>query len=101
MTAYLIVRAQVDPSVRTEFDAWYQEEHLPEALGVFGARAAERGWSTIEPDVHYAFYAFPDLEAAKAVMGSEALKALIKEFDRRWDGKVVRSRDIVEIQQAI
>ena len=28
MVAYLIVRAEVDQSVRDKFDVWYQNEHL-------------------------------------------------------------------------
>ena len=32
MTAFLIVRAEVDSAVRDAFDAWYQDEHLPDAV---------------------------------------------------------------------
>ena len=31
MPASLIVRAEVDPSVKGRFDAWYENEHLPDA----------------------------------------------------------------------
>ena len=31
MTAFLIVRAEVDPSVRDAFDTWYRDEHLPDS----------------------------------------------------------------------
>ena len=42
MTAFLIVRAEVDPAVRDAFDAWYQDEHLPDAVRSFrrGGRVA-------------------------------------------------------------
>ena len=32
MTAFLIVRAEVEPSVRDAFDTWYRDEHLPDAV---------------------------------------------------------------------
>ena len=37
MTSYLIVRAEVEPSVKDQFDIWYQNEHLPDALKGFNA----------------------------------------------------------------
>lgn len=102
MSAYLIVRAEVaNEADRGPFDDWYQNEHLPDAIKAFNAEGAWRGWSDVEPAVHYAFYRFPDLAAAQAIGGSDAIKALIKEFDRLWDGKVVRTRDVVEMKQSL
>ena len=102
MTATFIVRAQlVDPSARDAFDTWYQNEHLPDAVKAFSARRAWRGWSEVEPDVHYAFYEFDDLATVQALPGSPALTAMVAEFDRLWDGKVTRSRDIVQNIQEI
>ena len=44
MTAYFIVRAQVmDAAEKDDFDRWYQDEHLPEALKGFNPRRAWRG----------------------------------------------------------
>jgi len=61
MTAYFTVRAQViDPTVKNDFDRWYRDEHLPDAL-----------------------------------------KRLVAQFDRAWGNKVTRSRDFVEVIQAI
>jgi hypothetical protein len=101
MTAYLIVRAEVDPSIKGAFDSWYQDEHLPAACRGFGALAAARGWSSQDPNVHFAFFTFPDRETATAILSSDVLKGLIKEFDTRWAGKAVRRREIVEICQEI
>jgi hypothetical protein len=101
MTAYLIVRAQVDPSVRDKFDTWYRDEHLPDASKAFGPLSAKRGWSRLEDNVHIAFYEFPSLAAAAAVMGSDKITALIEEFDRHWAGKVTRTREVVEFIQKI
>ena len=39
MTAYFIVRAEVDAEARDAFDAWYETEHLPDAVEALGAAA--------------------------------------------------------------
>ncbi len=99
--AYLIVRATVaDPADWVPFDAWYQNEHLPDAVKAFGAVAAMRGWSALNPAEHTAFYRFPSKEAAEAASGGDAIKALVAEFDRCWP-KVTRTRDIVEIADQV
>ena len=101
MTAYLIVRAQVDPSVRDQFDTWYQNEHLPDAAKAFSPLSAKRGWSKLEDSVHIAFYEFSSLAAANEIMASDKIAALIDEFDRHWQGKVTRTREVVEFIQKI
>ena len=101
MTAFLIVRADVDPSVRDAFDAWYRDEHLPDAVRAFGALGAWRGWSDVDDRVHMAFYEFETLADVSRVMGSDAIKELIAEFDRNWQGKVTRTREVVESIQKI
>ena len=35
------------------------------------------------------------------MMASDALKGMIAEFSRHWDGKVTRTRDAVELIQKI
>ena len=102
MSAYLIVRAEVEKEAdRQPFDQWYQDEHMPQATGLFKALDSRRGWSAVDPSVHFAFYRFPGRAAAEAIATSDEIKAMIAEFDRLWDGKVVRTRDIVEIAQVI
>ena len=101
MSAYLIVRAEVDPSVRDAFDAWYRDEHLPDAVRVFSASGAWRGWSDVDPKVHMAFYEFETLAEVNRVMESDAIRNLIAEFDRNWQGKVTRTREVVESIQRI
>jgi hypothetical protein len=98
MTAYLVVRAVVaDPEDRSRFDHWYRTEHLPDALKAFNALSAMRGWSTLDPSVHSAYYRFNTLEDAQAIGAGSAIKALIAEFDRAWGTRVVRTRDILVI----
>ena len=101
MTAFLIVRAEVDPSVRDAFDAWYRDEHLPDAVRAFSALGAWRGWSDVDDRVHMAFYEFETLADVNRVMESDAIRDLIAEFDRNWQGKVTRTREAVESIQQI
>lgn len=102
MTAYLIVRAEVaDPRDRQPFDHWYAHEHLPDASKAFRVKHAWRGWSQVDPAIHYAFYEFDSLAAAKTATTSDAIKDLIAEFDRVWGKRVTRSRDVVEKAQQL
>lgn len=101
MTAYLIVRAEVPADDREAFDHWYETEHLPDAKAAFNVLHAERGWSETEANAHFAFYEFPDLAHAEAATGSDAINALIAEFDRVWQGRVIRTRNVVAIKQKI
>ena len=44
MTTYLVVKSDVSFVDKTEFDNWYENEHLSEALNSFKAISAKRGW---------------------------------------------------------
>ena len=101
MTAYFIVRGEVDLAARDAFDAWYETEHLPDAVNTLGAASASRGWSDVEENVHIALHEFPDMAAVRQMMASDALKGMIAELSRHWDGKVTRTRDAVEMIQKI
>ena len=101
MTAIFIVRAKVDPDARDAFDLWYETEHPQDAVKALGTTSASRGWSYVEENVHIAFYEFRDLAAVRQMMASDALKDMIAEFSRHWDGKVTRTRDAVELIQKI
>jgi hypothetical protein len=97
-----VVRAQVaDAALKDEFDRWYRDEHLPDALKAFNARRAWRGWSEVDSTVHYAYYEFDDVAGVRAIRDSAALKRLVAEFDRAWGDKVTRSRDFLEVIQSI
>jgi len=100
MSAYLIVRAKVSaPALKDDFDRWYRDEHLPDAHKGFNSRRAWRGWSAVEPLVHYAYYEFDDIAQVRTIQVSEVLKSLVAEFDHVWGNKVVRTRDVVEVVQ--
>ncbi|MEM9029116.1 MAG: hypothetical protein AAGC70_12180 [Pseudomonadota bacterium] len=95
-TGTFMVRAVVaDPADRPDFDAWYQDEHLPDAVAKFSALRAWRCWSETDPSVHFAFYEFADVAAASAIQDSAALKGLVADFDARWGDRVTRSRDVL------
>ena len=101
MTAYLIVRADVEEASREKFDLWYEAEHLPDALRDFRAVSAMRGWSDIERGIHLAFYEFPDLNTANNLLSSDLMKTFIKEFGRHWAGKATRTREVFEVKQSL
>ena len=96
--AYLKVRAMLaDAADRPRFDAWYETEHLPDAVEAFGVRRAWRAWSRTEPTIHIAFYEFANAARAEAAAASPAIKELIAEFDRVWGARVTRTREILEV----
>ena len=103
--AYFAVRAEVPEADRAQFDHWYETDHLPWALRVFGARRAWRCWSKSDPPngfgVHVAFYEFDSVEAAEAVTKSDAIKPLVEDFDRVWQNRVTRRRAVLDVVQEI
>ena len=100
--AYFMVRAEVsDPTDRAPFDHWYKSDHLPLAVEAFKANRGWRCWSRIDPAVHIAFYEFDSVERAQAILASDAIKALIADFDKNWGNRVKRTRDILETMDAV
>ena len=100
MAACFMVRARIaEGVVKKDFDRWYGEEHLPDALKTFKAKRAWRAWSDVDPLVHYAFYEFESMAAARAIEGTDELKRLVADFDRAWGDRVARSRDFIETVQ--
>jgi hypothetical protein len=88
-----------DPNNREAFDHWYNDDHLPKAVAAFQAVRAWRGWSEVDPSIHYANYEFLDRTHVEAVMKSEALQSLIAEFDRDWGTRAPRTREVVVTSQ--
>ena len=99
MPTYFIVRATIaDPARRTEFDAWYRDEHLPDAVKTFGAQKAWRFWSETDPSLHQATYQFADKAALERGTAPEKMKRLVADFDKAWPG-VPRTREIMTLAQ--
>lgn len=98
-TTLFVVRATVvDASKRGAFDAWYQNEHIPDAVKAFGVKKARRFWSASDPSLHLAMYEFTDQAALERATGGDALKPLVAEFDRCWPG-VTRTREILVLAE--
>ena len=74
MSVYLIVKSDTSQIDSEDFDYWYENEHLYEAKKQF---------------------------MAKNAMNSKKLQSLIKKFDQKWDFKVVRTRELVNLTQII
>src|SRR5882672_1328205 len=99
--AYFIVRATIpDAAQRAAFDAWYRQEHLPDAVKSFGAQKAWRFWSETDPAVHIAQYQFADRAALDRGTAPEVMRRLVADFDRDWPG-IPRSREIVTLVEEI
>ena len=97
-----MVRAVVaDTADRAAFDDWYRHEHLPDAVKAFSVDAAWRGWSDVDPSIHRAYYRFESLDRASAVLTGPEISTLIAEFDRRWGGRVTRTREVLVVADEI
>ena len=97
MSVFLVVKAIVPENIVNDFDTWYENYHLQEAHSAFKSISAFRGW--VNSNQHHAFYEFKDLDVANKLLKSKELNCMIKEFDRKWDGKVTRTRDILNVVQ--
>ena len=97
--AYLVVRAEVPEAERERFEHWYATDHLPWAIRAFKAARGWRCWSRTEPGIHYAFYEFPDVASAEAIIATGAINPLAVDFDRVWGSRVPRRREILEVAQ--
>jgi hypothetical protein len=92
-----VVRATVaDPAKRPAFDAWYKNEHMPDAAKSFGAQKAWRCWSETDPAAHIAYYQFADPAALDRATAPEVISRLVADFDKAWFG-MPRSREIMTI----
>jgi hypothetical protein len=102
MISHMIVRATVrDASIRDEFDQWYATDHMAEAFATFHPARCWRSWSKVDPAVHYACYEFASVEALDSMIESDAFKAMVDDFTRKWEGKVTRDRDFMVAVQLV
>ncbi|NPV19321.1 hypothetical protein [Bradyrhizobium aeschynomenes] len=99
--AIFVVRATVpDASKREEFDRWYRDVHMPDAVRSFGVRKAWRVWSLSDPAVHQAMYQFDDVAAMERAVGGDEMKRLIVDFNRDWP-EVTRTRESFALAQTV
>ena len=52
-------------------------------------------------DMHYAYYQFNNLNEANKILKGEALKKMIKIYDKKWSDEVYRTRKIISITQEV
>ena len=96
---YFIVRATIaDPARRAAFDAWYKNEHLPDAAKSFGAEKAWRYWSLTDPALHHAMYQFADEAALDRATKGENINRLVADFNRDWPD-VTRTREVLVLAE--
>ena len=101
MRIFLVVKSFVPSHLKKDFDDWYEKEHLFEAKQTFSAISASRGWETENEDIHYAYYEFDNLEKARKILKSDALKKMIIVYDKKWSNQIDRTRKIISITQQI
>ncbi|WP_147366917.1 hypothetical protein [Aurantiacibacter zhengii] len=102
MTAQLMVKSTlIDPNARDAFDQWYGEDHLPQAARAFSPSRCWRAWSDQDPTIHYAFYEFAEPSQIADMMASRTFADLVDDFSQKWDGKVIRVRDVTTRVQLI
>ena len=100
MTAYLIVKSDTSNVNEKEFDDWYQTEHLIEAQEAFKSLSAKRAWIK-DTKFHVAIYKFKNIRDAEKAISSKNLEILIQKFDLKWDYKVKRTRELLDVAQEI
>jgi len=100
MTCYIIVKSDTTLVDKKEFEDWYTNEHLIEAMKAFKAKSAKRGWIK-DSNFHLAIYEFKNRRDAEKAINSKNLEKLIKKFDQKWENKVHRTRELTEFIQTI
>lgn len=100
-SAIFVVCATVpDPAKRDEFDRWYRDVHLPDAIRSFGAAKAWRVWSLSDPAVHQSMYQFDDVAAMERAVSGAEMQRLIADFNRDWPD-VTRTRESFVLAQTV
>ncbi len=83
----LIVASECDAAVEDDYNAWYNDVHLPMFMGYDGLKKASRyRLSTETPGCarYLAFYEFETAEALAGFTASEAYAAAVRDFDEKW-----------------
>lgn len=93
--AYLVVRSVVPEEDRAGFDHWYQTDHMPKAIRMFGAEAGWRFWSRTDPSIHCAVYRYPSAAFVENRSKDDNL-AMRREYEETWP-RVTRTREIFEL----
>jgi uncharacterized protein (TIGR02118 family) len=90
------VRATVDPEHEEEFNRWYNQEHLPEALELPGCVGAAR-YRVLEGDgshQYMATYAFESEAALRAALAGDYFRELVRRYDEAVGSFSTRARTL-------
>src|SRR5262245_16294567 len=88
-TVLFIVKATIPRKKEAAFNRWYNNKHCPQLLRYPGAVSARRYKAIMGEDKyrHMAVYEVKDERTFRALMKSDHMKALRRDYDR-WFGKV-------------
>ena len=64
---------------------------------MFNFRRYWRGWSHLDPSVHYACYELEDAAHYDAIVATPEFAAMVADFTSTWGGRVTRERDVVAL----
>ncbi len=89
-----VVRASITKDREAAFNAWYNDEHVPQVLQYNGTVSARRYKQVLGDDKleYMAVYEFATEEVFHRFMASDHLKTLIKEYDAHFGGVSERAR---------
>ncbi|MDR6754990.1 hypothetical protein J2Y48_000263 [Mycoplana sp. BE70] len=93
----MLVLAEVKPELWADFNRWYSDIHMPEAVKRLRARKALRLVDRSTPCRHIAIYYFDDMEQFESETIRSELEALVREFNDQWREGVARERRFVDI----
>jgi len=88
-TVLFIVKATIPRKKEAAFNRWYNDKHCPQFLRYPGAVSARRYKAIMGEDKYryMAVYEVKDERTFRALMKSDHMKALRRDYDR-WSGKV-------------
>ena len=93
----MIVLAEVKPELWADFNRWYRDIHMPEALKRLRATKALRLVDRSNSYRHIAIYYFDDMEQFETETIKIELESLVAEFSDQWREGVTRERRFVNI----
>ena len=91
----LTVRATVEATREAEFNRWYDQEHVPDALRLLPGCLGAARYRVVEGDgshQYMAVYAFPSEAALRRALHGDEIKELIRRYDQAVGAFSTRGR---------
>jgi antibiotic biosynthesis monooxygenase (ABM) superfamily enzyme len=92
---FLAVRATVDAGREDEFNRWYDDEHVPEAVNMFPGCLGGARYKVLDGDgthQYVALYAFGTAAELKAALAGPEIKELARRYDQAIGSFSTRTR---------